>query len=193
MSDVAAIHAGPQPELSDGTVTLTALRGSDAPELVISDNDAQTARWFGWPVGASTIQNTSEFVQLAARRWSQGERATWAIREHSAGEPLGTVELNLSAHAHVNVSYTTFPAARGRGLAARAVDLACRFAFARLGVHRVQLLTDAANAASLRVAAKAGFTREGMLRDYESHGEEHRDMVMHSRLATDPLPDADAS
>ncbi len=191
MNNVAAIYADPQPELSDGTVTLTALRGSDAPALVTSDNDAQTARWFGWPVGASTIQNASEFVQLAARRWGQGERATWAIREHPGGEPLGTVELNLSDHAHVNVSYTTFPAARGRGLAARAVDLACRFAFAHLGVHRVRLLADAANAASLRVA-KAGFTRERVLRDYESHRGRHRDMVMHSRLATDPLPDPDA-
>ncbi len=92
----------------------------------------------------------------------------------------------------MNVSYTTFPVARGRGLAARAVDLACRFAFAHLGVHRVQLLADAENAASLRVAAKAGFTREGVLRDYESRDGEHRDMVMHSRLATDPDPDPTA-
>ena len=192
MSDISAIHAGPQPELTDGTVTLTALRDTDAPALVTCDNDRQTARWFGWPVGASTVENTSAFVGLAARRWPEGERATWATRDQASGEPLGTVELNLSDHAHVNVSYTTFPIARRRGLAARAVDLACRFAFAHLGVHRVQLLADAENAASLRVAAKAGFTREGVLRDYGSHNAEHRDMVMHSRLATDPDPDRTA-
>jgi RimJ/RimL family protein N-acetyltransferase len=70
---------------------------------VTCDNDRQTARWFGWPVGASTVENTSAFVGLAAHRWTEGEQATWATRDQASGEPLGTVELNLSDHAHVNV------------------------------------------------------------------------------------------
>jgi [ribosomal protein S5]-alanine N-acetyltransferase len=84
------------------------------------------------------------------------------------------------------VSYWTFPPFRGRGLASRAVRLVCAYAFAHLGVERIELYVETDNLASRGVARKAGFVEEGVLREYGRYGDERRDMVLYSRLPTDP-------
>jgi RimJ/RimL family protein N-acetyltransferase len=53
---------------------------------------------------------------------------------------------------------------RGRGLTTRALRLLSDWALREAGAQRVQLRADVLNTASLRVAEKAGYTREGTLR-----------------------------
>jgi len=51
------------------------------------------------------------------------------------------------------------------------------------GWHRLELHIDPANAASCRVAEKAGFVLEGVLRGYELIKERRADVAMYARLA----------
>jgi RimJ/RimL family protein N-acetyltransferase len=84
------------------------------------------------------------------------------------------------------IGYWIAPDARGRGLAARAAGAACRWAFTDLGLHRIQLFHAVENTASARVAEKAGFTREGRLRQSHRYGDGQRhDELLWGRLATD--------
>jgi RimJ/RimL family protein N-acetyltransferase len=63
------------------------------------------------------------------------------------------------------VGYWVAATVRGRGVATAALGLIARWAFAAAPeLARLQLRADVTNAASNRVAAKAGFTREGVLR-----------------------------
>jgi len=81
------------------------------------------------------------------------------------------------------------PAARGRGVAALAVDAACRWAFAALPVDRIELCHAVENAASGRVAEKAGFTYEGHLRRSFRYGDGVKhDELLWARLVDDPPP-----
>ena len=64
------------------------------------------------------------------------------------------------------IGYWVARAARGRGVATRALILVSRWALDELGYPRVQLLTHPENRASQRVAEKAGFTCEAVLRSY---------------------------
>jgi RimJ/RimL family protein N-acetyltransferase len=89
------------------------------------------------------------------------------------------------------VGYWVSPAARGRRVAARALDAAARWAFTPtaqggLGLHRLSLDHALVNEASCRVATRAGFLLEGTMRDYfvELDGRRH-DSHLHARLATD--------
>ena len=68
--------------------------------------------------------------------------------------------------------------------------LVARFAFDELGAGRVQLTTELDNRGSQRVAEKAGFTREGVLRSYLDFKGRRRDAVMFSLLAEDLARDA---
>jgi RimJ/RimL family protein N-acetyltransferase len=96
-------------------------------------------------------------------------------------------------HGTAWMSYWLAPAARGQGLAARALDSLSRTLFAD-GLHRLELGARANNPASIAVAERAGYLREGVERErlhyVDEHGRGERfDVVRLARLATDPSPD----
>lgn len=87
--------------------------------------------------------------------------------------------------------YWVTPAARGRGVASRALDAAAHWALSPveaggLALHRVSLDHVLLNTASCKVALKADFQIEGTMRDFyvEASGRRH-DSHLHARLATD--------
>jgi RimJ/RimL family protein N-acetyltransferase len=80
------------------------------------------------------------------------------------------------------VGYWLCREARGRGAATTAVRLVAGWAFRELGVGRLNLQTAPENLASQRVAERAGFTREGVLRAWLPTADGRRDSVMFSLL-----------
>jgi RimJ/RimL family protein N-acetyltransferase len=169
--------------LGDGVVVLREWRPADAGALVLALNDPDIARWTRVP-SPYTREDAEEFLAQRSVRLAQGEALTLAIASAETDEPVGSIALKVTSpeNARGELGYLVFPAARGRGFGPRAVGLLARHAFESTGLRRVEILTAAGNAASQRVAEKAGFTREGLLRSYfESKG--HRDdMVIWSLL-----------
>ena len=70
-------------------------------------------------------------------------------------------------------------------MATRALVLIARWALVDQGLGRFQLRADVANEASQRVAEKAGFVREGVLRSALAFKGERRDVVMYSLVPDD--------
>jgi hypothetical protein len=62
------------------------------------------------------------------------------------------------------MTYWVLPQARGRGVAALALGAVADWAFDAVGFHRLELDHSTQNAASCRVATKAGFAPEGTRR-----------------------------
>jgi RimJ/RimL family protein N-acetyltransferase len=85
------------------------------------------------------------------------------------------------------VGYWTVAEARGRGIATRAVRLVTRWALRDVGVVRMQLRAAAENEASQRVAERAGFVKEGVLRSarFDRRAGKRRDFVLYSLLRDD--------
>ena len=74
-------------------------------------------------------------------------------------------------HARAEVGFWVVPAARRRGLAEHAVGLLIGWAFAELGLERIELTTTPDNRAAAALAHKLGFTHEGVLRSRDiEHG-----------------------
>jgi RimJ/RimL family protein N-acetyltransferase len=137
----------------------------------------------------STLGTCDDVAAALARRrdWSTGDHASWAAAGPDGGL-LGSISLHRIDREQDDgeVGYWIAPAARGRGLAPRAVDMVCRWAFAELGLYRIQLFHAVENTASGRVAAKAGFTPEGRLRQSYRYGDGLRhDELLWARLSTD--------
>ena len=63
------------------------------------------------------------------------------------------------------IAYAVAPEARGFGVAAEAVDALAIALILEHGFQRIELRVAAGNTASRRVAEKAGFTYEGLLRN----------------------------
>jgi RimJ/RimL family protein N-acetyltransferase len=132
-----------------------------------------------------------EFVRGWIRRyetgWEEGTRAGFAIRDLNGGGMLGfaaVVELDLEAQ-EAELGYMVLPAARGRGVSLRSVDLLTRWCFDALGLIRLELRIDPANAPSLRIAERAGYVQEGVLRNTYVKQGMRGDVAIWSRLTSD--------
>jgi RimJ/RimL family protein N-acetyltransferase len=126
-------------------------------------------------------------AETVHRRRLDGEGVHLAMVAVSAGEIVGSIGLRGTDWdaGHTEIGYGVQAGRRGRGhatVAARAVGL---WALTDCGMRRVQLGARVDNVASLRVAEKAGYHREGTLRMAESDGEEGHDLAVFSMIATD--------
>jgi RimJ/RimL family protein N-acetyltransferase len=92
--------------------------------------------------------------------------ACFSVVELAGGELAGEGVLwGVDLHNRVgHVGISLRPSFRGRGLGTDTVRLLCRYGFDIRGLHRLQAETLADNAAMIRAATQAGFTREGVLR-----------------------------
>jgi RimJ/RimL family protein N-acetyltransferase len=176
-------------ELSAGPVRLRPWREDDVDEVWAAFQDPDIRLWNGGGVASRTDAQV-----LLGRRldWSTGDHASWAVVGREEDAVLGSVSLHSidRIQGDAEVGYWTVPAARGRGLAAVAVDRVCRWAFEVLPIDRIELCHAVGNTGSGRVAEKAGFTREGRLRCAYRYGDGVKhDEFLWSRLASDPPPE----
>jgi RimJ/RimL family protein N-acetyltransferase len=78
------------------------------------------------------------------------------------------------------------PEARGHGYGTEAQRLVADYLFETTPVNRVEASTDADNLAEQRSLEKAGFTREGVNRGAQYRAGAYHDLVLYSRLRSDP-------
>jgi RimJ/RimL family protein N-acetyltransferase len=98
--------------------------------------------------------------------WGSGTRAGFVVRTVGGGDFLGFASmfrLDLPAR-EAEIGYAVAPAARGQGVAGRALALVTRWGLHELGLERLELRIAVTNPASERVAAGAGYIKEGVLR-----------------------------
>ncbi|WP_127504832.1 GNAT family N-acetyltransferase [Actinoplanes solisilvae] len=82
---------------------------------------------------------------------------------------LGRVGLGLDGAGAGQVGYWMDPAARGRGVATAALRALCGWGFGVLGLGLIEWRAEVGNVASRRVAEKAGFRVEAVLRQRLVH------------------------
>jgi RimJ/RimL family protein N-acetyltransferase len=100
-----------------------------------------------------------------------------------SGDLAGSIAVRLRRFSTGHFGYWIARESRGRGVATEALTALCRWAVETLGVKRLELLTDLDNQGSQRVAEKAGFQREGILRSsLENRDGTRRDSVIFSLL-----------
>jgi RimJ/RimL family protein N-acetyltransferase len=180
----------PQPPLSDGVVTLRPWQPDDVGPLIeCLDGDEEITRWMDTIPQPYLEPEALAWIEQATSYWHEGASAPFAVTAAASGELVGSVGFGwVTGEVAVGeVGYWLRRDARGRGLSTRAVQLIIPWAFETLACERLQLRADAENLASQRVAEKAGFRREGVLRSVHFNARQQRrvDFVMFSLLPTD--------
>ncbi len=153
------------------------------PVLVEACQDEEIARWLDQIPQPYTEVDARAYLAMSRRGWSESTQASFAITDAASGEVLGIHWLDLDQRV-AEVGYWLRREARGRGVATSAVRLAASWALERCGMERLQLRADDRNVASQRVAERAGFRREGVLRSMRYNPRQHRrvDYVVYSLL-----------
>jgi len=75
--------------------------------------------------------------------------------------------------------------ARGRGIGSIAQRLLAEYLFASTDAMRVEASTDIANVSEQRALERAGFTREGVLRQAQQRADGHHDLFSYSIVRSD--------
>ena len=155
----------PAEPLTDGTVTLREWRAEDAATLVPMLNEEAIGRFTLVP---------QPYGEDDARRWLAthgrdkltGRAIPFAIVDSASGDLLGSVDLRVPDWEHMvgELGYLVAAPARGRGVAPAAVRLLSDWGLGEVGLGRIEIYVEPGNDASARVAEKAGFEREGLLR-----------------------------
>jgi len=159
-------------ELSDGTVTLRAWRADDAPAVHAACQDPEIQHWMPMIPRPYELEHARAFV---AGELGLGPHQ-WAIE--TDGRLAGSIGMQVAAGT-AHIGYWCVREARGRGVVGRALRLVCAYGFDELGLARLELIADPDNIASQRVAEKAGFRREAVLRSHIRHPDgRRRDSVM---------------
>ena len=176
--------AGPP---TDGRITLRPWTEADVPAVTKAYEDPEMQRWMEIP---ATFEEEYARKYLEGREESRrlGQTLELAIADARKLTMLGSV--GLVAFDTVNrrgeIGYWVAPQGRGRGVATAAVRLLSAAAFEQLDLIRLDLITAVGNVASQRVAEKAGFAREGVMRSYLANKQGDRDdAVMFGRVRGD--------
>jgi RimJ/RimL family protein N-acetyltransferase len=122
-------------------------------------NQYLETRWRPQP-----LDRIREFVAVMLE---SADSYLFAIVENASGTHIGNIKVGPIAwnHLYADVSYFIGDRAYwGKGYATEAIRLVTRFAFRRLGLHRLQAGLYAGNTASGRALEKAGYRQEAIFK-----------------------------
>ena len=130
------------------------------------------------------------WLDRVLRGRAEGTMEVFAAFEAATGAfvGMGLVPVLDRGTAEAELGYSVVPEARGRGIATSILRTLTRWAFDEAGVQRATLIIDVGNVASVRVAERAGYVLEGVLRSLHQKGDRRVDAGLWSRLPGDPEP-----
>ena len=177
------LNGSAQPVLAaGGGLALRPWLPADAPAVAAAYADPDIQRWHAWQVDSD--DEARALIMRWQRSWPAETGAHWAVTRAEGGEVLGRVALRSMtlSEGRAECAYWTAPAARGEGVAPRALGALSEWAFREIGFHRLELLHSMANLPSCRVAVKTGFAAEGVQRSAALHTDGWHDMHVHARI-----------
>ncbi|MFI6075783.1 GNAT family N-acetyltransferase [Actinoplanes sp. NPDC051343] len=176
-----------QPTITAGGFALRPFTPADIPWVYAVSLDPAVQKYVQIPL-PYRMEDADFFVRdMCIGAWERRERAEFVV-VGGAGERLGRVALGLDGNGAAQVGYWMDPAARRRGLATRALQELCRWGFAELRLGLIEWRAEVGNVASRRVAEKAGFTVEAVLRRRLVHRGERVDAWIGSILPEELAP-----
>lgn len=176
-----------QPTLTGPRVVLRPWRIDDVDAVTAACQDPEIQRWTQVPVPYER-KHAEDFVGGIAEETRADGGALFAVELRDGGALVGSIGLFAPQDGIGEIGYWTVAGHRGCGLTSEAVRVLIEWAFTEHALHRVELHVHPANEGSRRVAERAGFLAEGVVRQRFRHRGRPADVVLYSRLPTDPRP-----
>lgn len=180
---------GLQTVWTDGRVTIRPCELGDvgAHYEAVRESIAQISPWLPWCHPGYARSESEAWIRERIDDWVAGRSFAFAVEDAQTGRFLGCCGVNHINHTHnfANIYYWVRASCAGRGVTTAATRLAARFGFQALGLTRLELVVGVGNAASRRVAEKAGAKLEGVQRNRLWYGDRPGDGVMYALTPED--------
>lgn len=172
--------------LSDGVVVLRRADPTDVDDLTAAVRASleELRPWMPWATASYGRADSATFLATCWLGWNARTSFEFAVRDAVDRRFLGMVGLNGldAANRRANLGYWVSTSEAGRGIATAATELVARFGLEQLKLSRVRIFHAVGNPGSGRVAEKAGFQREGVLRRRLVLHDVAHDAVLWSRV-----------
>lgn len=167
--------------LKDGDITLRAPEPEDLELMYAMENDTSM-----WCAGNATLPYSRYTLRAYLEQSRQdllSERQARFVIETESG-PAGMIDLAdydpLNSRAEVCIGI--LGCYRGKGIAARALQLLCQYATGRLHLHQLYAYVPTWNSDSIRVFEKAGFNEHSTLKDWIRDEEGYSDAIIMQKV-----------
>lgn len=139
------------------------------------------ANQFDYPLSKSQLSN---YIENANREDSN--TFAYKVVHVKSGETIGHISLSridrMNRSGRIGRVLIGNRNVRGQGVGQQMIEAVLKIAFEELGLHRVSLGVYDFNASAIACYEKAGFTKEGLLRDAAKVGNEYWDLYEMSIL-----------
>lgn len=171
------------PILLTDRLRLREVRNSDVSDFFLIRSNADNMRFIPRPL-AKTEQDIIDFLEVGKEVYKKGEMINFAIALKESDKFIGSIGFYRTKwHAdRTELGYILSPDHRGNGYVHEAVKEMIRFAFDDIGFHSIEAIIDPRNDASINVIEKAGFKKEGHLKESDYWNGEYMDTLIYSLI-----------
>ncbi|SDZ46445.1 Protein N-acetyltransferase, RimJ/RimL family [Amycolatopsis xylanica] len=177
----------PETTLRTERLILRPFGGADIEDVQRGCADEATQRWIPLTTPYTLADAGSWCTTRAHALRESGDGIHFAVVDAGTDRLLANVGLRHTdwETSTTEIGYWVSPWARGRGHAAEAVRIVAGWVLGEQRFERLELKAADGNAASQRVAVKAGFQREGLLRNAGVTHTGRVDLVLFARVRQD--------
>lgn len=169
--------------LETDRLLLRKMRMSDAQDIFEYASNPTVVKYsIGDP--HASLEESERYVSSVLEAYDNNIAGLWSITIKGAEKVVGTCgyEMWYSEHYRAEVGYSLAEELWGKGYMTEALNAMVYFSFTEMDLNRVDAICHVENEASLRVLEKAGFEREGLLRQHTFSRDEFFNVYMYSIL-----------
>ena len=168
---------------------LRPLRASDADAFCAYLRDPAVTAMTSYPIVTPAL--VEGIIERSRTRWTNGELSKWGLALHDDDLLVGTCGFNESSPVHrwTEIAFELAQPHWGKGLTRQAVAAVLEWVFQREDVDRVQAFVRVDNGRSFGLLERAGFLREGCLRNYRVCRGQPHDFYVYGLLRSDRASD----
>lgn len=134
------------------------------------------------------VEEEFTFLQNSGRQWKMGDSATYGMYLRGTDTFIGMVNIHAIswASARGEFGYWMDSKYTGQGLMTEAV-VALETYFFKMGFNRLAILANPKNKASVAIARRLGYVKEGTerARNYNQYMKEYEDLTIFSKLRSE--------
>lgn len=168
MATPSAPARAPFPVLTTARLVLREITLDDAGFWMRNFSDPDVVELTAYEPPKDLEAARGEITQFCTRPFEERTGIRWGIALRGSRDLIGT----LGYHAWVRegahrarMGYDLLREHRRKGIMTEAMRAALGYGFEVMGLHRIEVLTDPVNTASIRLAEGLGFHRDGVLRE----------------------------
>lgn len=169
------------PTLETKRLLLREITKDDANSIFSCFSNEDVTRYYGQET-LNNIEQAEAFVDFFANSYKEKRGVRWGIELKGYQGIIGTMGFNAWSpkHKRAEIGYEIHPEHWRKGYTFEAISKVIQYGFNEFDLTRIGAVVFMENEASIKLLTKAGFEKEGILRDYMYQNGEAYDAYVYS-------------